>query len=89
MLTTDHLKRPSIHEILQFQSVVQWAKDLGLVIPSHEDVKSEIEQKKTEFMTTFSKMKKLELPKIEKKKKEVYVKKKVEKKPREDLKLPD
>lgn len=42
-------------------------------------------------MTTFSKMKKLELPKIEKKTREVYVKKKVvvTKKPISNPMLPD
>jgi len=57
ILQKDCRDRPSIQQILETPAVIDNAIDLGLIIPTDDEVKHTIILQKTDFMTTFAKKK--------------------------------
>lgn len=56
-LTRDTRKRPSIHELLELDSVQKKAKTLNIKIPKKDEVIASIENQKNEMITTFQRKK--------------------------------
>lgn len=49
--------RPSIQEILENERLIEWATELGHLVPTGEEVSELINGQRTDFMTTFMKKK--------------------------------
>lgn len=49
--------RPSIQEILENERLIEWATELGHLVPTEEEVNDLINGQRTDFMTTFMKKK--------------------------------
>jgi len=53
LLLTDYTKRPSVAQVLEFDFVKAHAKNIGIHIPTTNQVKEMIETKREEFLKTF------------------------------------
>lgn len=57
-LQKDCRDRPTIQQILEHEALLEAACELGIIVPTEDEVKALISSQKTDFMTTFAKKKK-------------------------------